>query len=355
MGDIYRKDMKKKYISKLSELTEILPPFCSTFFNGRSDLEARTKAGYAYDLKVFFSFLLEKNPALKGKEIKDISLSDLEQMEVEDFDEYYQYLSSYTEADGIERTNTTTGTKRKMFAVRSLYSFLLSRNMINKNPVMNKKMEKDKFKKIIFMEDSEVEELINYIANGSGLTGRRQKRQENNRVRDLAIITLLLGTGIRISECVGIDLKDIDFERKEIHNIIRKGGNEDEIFFSDEVKEYLMEYLKERNKITPAIENEPAFFLSNRRTRMGVRSIEVMLKNYKEACSFSGKKITPHKLRSTLGTRVYRETGDIGLVAEILGHKDINTTKKHYADVNIERKRKAAETPLYNQQEKRNI
>ena len=74
---------------------------------------------------------------------------------------------------------------------------------------------------------------------------------------------------------------------------------------------------------------------------MGVPAVENMVKKYARQVT-PGKKITPHKLRSTYGTALYRETGDIYLVAEVLGHKDVNTTKKHYAQMNNENKRRAA-------------
>lgn len=74
---------------------------------------------------------------------------------------------------------------------------------------------------------------------------------------------------------------------------------------------------------------------------MGVQAVENLVKKYAQHIT-STKKITPHKLRSTYGTALYRETGDIYLVADVLGHKDVNTTRKHYASVGDEQRRKAA-------------
>lgn len=346
MGKQYEAMMRVNYIEKLKILQSELPPFVTTYFNGRSDLGERTKLSYAYDFKLFFHFLKDRNPSLKSKRIAGISLNDLSSLNAEDFDEYIQFLKCYTDKDGVVKANTENGIKRKMFAIRSLFSFLFERDMLKKNPTTLQKMNRPKNKKIIYMEDTEVHELLEYVKSGNGLSGRRQKRQEKNRCRDLAILTLLLGTGLRVSECVGIDVDDIDFDRKEIHGIIRKGGDEDCVFFGEEVKKHLSEYGREREKMKTVNEKETAFFLSNRRTRMCARSIEIMLVNYKNGCSFCGKKITPHKLRSTCGTKVYRETGDIALVADILGHKDINTTKRHYASGDIEKKRRSAEISI---------
>ena len=88
--------------------------------------------------------------------------------------------------------------------------------------------------------------------------------------------------------------------------------------------------------------HEEALFLSMQNRRMAVRSVEKLVKKYATPVTGGMKKITPHKLRSTYGTSLYQETGDIYLVADVLGHKDVNTTKKHYAAMKDENKRKAA-------------
>ena len=90
----------------------------------------------------------------------------------------------------------------------------------------------------------------------------------------------------------------------------------------------------------PVEGHENALFLSNRMQRISVRNVEVLVKKYASS-AVTTKKITPHKLRSTYGTKLYKETGDIYLVADILGHKDVNTTKKHYAALEEERRRSA--------------
>ena len=155
----------------------------------------------------------------------------------------------------------------------------------------------------------------------------------------MALLTLLLGTGIRVSECVGLDLKDLDFESNGIR-IKRKGGYESIVYFGDEVETALLDYLEQRHHI-PMQGHENALFLSLQNRRMAVRSVENLVKKYASRVT-TLKKITPHKLRSTYGTSLYRETGDIYLVADVLGHKDVNTTRKHYAALEDERRRSAA-------------
>lgn len=153
-------------------------------------------------------------------------------------------------------------------------------------------------------------------------------------------MTLLLGTGIRVSECVGLDINDVDFENNGI-KILRKGGNEVIIYFGDEVREALQDYLEERKNVIAIDGHNNALFLSMQKKRMSVKSVENLVKKYSRLVT-KLKKITPHKLRSTYGTTLYQETGDIYLVADVLGHKDVNTTKKHYAAIEDSRRRGAA-------------
>lgn len=161
-----------------------------------------------------------------------------------------------------------------------------------------------------------------------------------NRERDIALLTLLLGTGIRVSECVGLDIQDLDF-RNNCIRVVRKGGNEAMVYFGDEVRKALEGYLPVREGITPIPGHENALFYSVQRRRLTVRALENLVEKYASAVTTT-KHITPHKLRSTYGTALYQETGDIYLVADVLGHKDVNTTRKHYAAMNEENRRKAA-------------
>ena len=114
------------------------------------------------------------------------------------------------------------------------------------------------------------------------------------------------------------------------------------VYFGDEVADALLRYMEmDREHAVTLPGNENALFLSTQHKRMGVQSVENMVKKYARQIA-PNKKITPHKLRSTYGTALYRETGDIYLVADVLGHNDVNTTKKHYAAIDEDRRRKAA-------------
>ena len=174
------------------------------------------------------------------------------------------------------------------------------------------------------------------------MTKSQMKFHDKTKVRDLALLTLLLGTGIRVSECVGLDINDVDFDNLAIR-VRRKGGYEDVVYFGEEVEQALLSYLDQRKHMIPMSGHEEALFLSLQNRRMAVRSVENLVKKYASLVTTT-KKITPHKLRSTYGTTLYQETGDIYLVADVLGHKDVNTTRKHYAAMKDDHKRKAAKT-----------
>ena len=190
------------------------------------------------------------------------------------------------------------------------------------------------------MEPNEVATLLDQVEAGEKLTPKEQVYHEKTKIRDVALLTLLLGTGIRVSECVGIDLKDLDFEVNGIR-ILRKGGKEAIVYFGDEVEDALLDYLDERDHMIPCTGHEEALFLSLQMKRLSVRSVEKLVKKYASRVT-TLKKITPHKLRSTYGTSLYQETGDIYLVADVLGHKDVNTTRKHYSAQDDLRRRSAA-------------
>ncbi|MGN0741132.1 MAG: tyrosine-type recombinase/integrase, partial [Candidatus Fimadaptatus sp.] len=173
------------------------------------------------------------------------------------------------------------------------------------------------------------------------LSDRQKRFHDITRVRDMAMIMLFLGTGIRVSECVGLDLDDLDFSINGML-ITRKGGNEMVLYFSDEVAQALKDYLSLRSGIEPLPGHEQAVFLSLQRRRMSVRAVEQMVKKYARVAVPLKRRISPHKLRSTFGTNLYRETGDIYLVADVLGHSDVNTTRRHYAAQSDDARRAAA-------------
>lgn len=325
---------------KLRELQKQLPRFCGEFFRGiESTTSSRTRIAYAYDLVVFFNYLKAENPEVKNKDLRDLPVSILDRITATDIEEYLDYLKYYVTENGVEHTNKERGIMRKLACLRTLYRYFYKKETIQTNPASIVDMPKIHQKEIVRLDTDEVSILLDEVETGDKLTKSQQNFHAKTKVRDLAILTLLLGTGIRVSECVGIDINDIDFKNSGI-KIRRKGGNETVVYFGEEVEEALLNYIEERKLIVPVGGDENALFLSLQKRRIGVRAVENLVKKYASLVT-NLKKITPHKLRSTYGTSLYRETGDIYLVADVLGHKDVNTTKKHYAAIEDERRKKA--------------
>lgn len=325
---------------KLRDITKTLPDFAREFFLGIKDTTStRTRLAYAYDIRIFFEYIHENMLKYRNIDIVDFPISILDEIKPIDIIEYLDYLSYY-EKENEEITNDERGKQRKLASLRSFYNYYFRAELIEKNPASLVQMPKLHKKEIIRLDPDEVAILLDHIENGDNLTKKQKEFHDKTKIRDLALITLLLGTGIRVSECVGLDIKDVDFKNNGIL-IRRKGGYEAVVYFGEEVEKALLEYLEERNRIIPESGHEGALFLSLQNKRLTVRAVENLVKKYSSAV-ISLKKITPHKLRSTYGTSLYRETGDIYLVADVLGHADVNTTKKHYAALEDDRRRQAA-------------
>nr|WP_295270292.1 tyrosine-type recombinase/integrase [uncultured Blautia sp.] len=337
----YHEQKDIENILRLREVLSTLPPFCRDYFRAiDTTTTTKTRISYAYDIRIFFQFLLDENPAFKDYKMTDFTVDVLDQIKALDLEEYQEYLKVYQAGDKTE-TNGERGLKRKISALRSFYAYYYRREMIETNPTVLIDVPKIHDKSIIRLDTDEVALLLDYIEHcGDQLTGQKRVYYEKNKERDLAIVTLLLGTGIRVSECVGLDIEDVDFKNNGI-KVTRKGGNEMVVYFGPEVEKALKRYLEVRENIIPLEGHEHALFYSAQRRRIGVQAIENLVKKYAQQITTT-KKITPHKLRSTYGTALYQETGDIYLVADVLGHKDVNTTKKHYAAIDDARRRQAA-------------
>lgn len=325
---------------KLRGLLKTLPHFCKDFFIGiEPTTSSRTRIAYAYDLRVFFEYMAENNPTCQKMNMTEFPIDLLDQIKAQDIEEYLNWLKYYIK-DDVEHTNTERGISRKLACLKSFYHFFFRTERISTNPAELVKMPKLHEKNIIRLDVDEVASLLDKVESGDNLTKRQKSYHAVTKKRDLALLTLLLGTGIRVSECVGLDLSDIDFKNNGL-KVHRKGGYESIVYFGDEVANALLDYVHEREQIIPVDGNANALFLSIQKKRLSVRSVENLVKKYAKLVT-TLKNITPHKLRSTYGTTLYQESGDIYLVADVLGHKDVNTTRKHYAAQADERRRQAA-------------
>ena len=347
-NDNYYKMRNERCMERLREILETLPDFAQEFFVGvQMRTSALTRLNYAYDLKVFFRYLTEKK--FKGLDAKDIVLADLDKLKAYDIELYLDYLSHYT-IDGKSYSCEEKAKERKLSSLRSFFKYYFKKDKLSSNVFAKVDLPKLHDKPIIRLDSDEVEALLEEAESGANLTKRQKGYQTRYSKRDTAILTLFLGTGIRVSELVGLNRADFRFDNNSF-TVTRKGGNKSILYFSDEVKDSLIAYLEwldgeiENPKSTFGKKvrdaNTDAMFLSDRGTRYCVRSIENLVKKYSQIVT-PLKHITPHKLRSTYGTALYHETQDIYVVADVLGHSDVNTTKKHYAQMSEEIRQKAA-------------
>lgn len=339
-ANTYYEEVSRQMIKEQRKILEQLPRFVTEFFRGIDATTApRTRVGYARDIKLFLYFLATTHPDYKGKELKNIPLSLLDELQPADIEEYMEFLKLYTDEDGNEISNSEYGIKRKMSALRVMYQYFYSHERIHNNPASIVNMPKLHKREIVRFDENEMYDFLDKVEMGTNLTKRQLAIHEKTKKRDLAMMTLLLGTGMRVSECVGLNIDDVDINSASLR-IIRKGGNVDIVYFGYEVEDKLLEYMDERDEIVALEGHEKALFLSSQKKRISVRAVEKMVEKYSRITDTT-KHITPHKLRSTYGTQLYRETGDIYLVADVLGHKDVNTTTKHYATVSQDKKQNA--------------
>ena len=299
-----------KNLETIERLLNELPSFCFDYFISiESQTSTLTRLNYAHDLKIFFYYLQEKK-FRKNKVVSGFTLEDLE---------------------------SVTAKARKLSSVRAMFKFLFNKNMIGVDNAAKVKTPKLHEKPIIRLDGEEVFNIIDVAESGDGLTPHQRAYHEKTKVRDSAILMLFLGTGIRISELVGLNNDDLNFKDNSFV-VTRKGGNKTILYFDDDVAAALQRYLDYKEKNYEDLKEPTALFISNNKGRITVRAVENLVQKYAKIVS-PLKKISPHKLRSTYGTQLYRATGDIYIVADVLGHKDVNTTRKHYAAVSDDNRR----------------
>lgn len=345
MSNYYNQREKTNSIKLKNVLVE-LPLFCFDFFTGiEQNTSILTRLNYAYDLRIFFEYMINELPKFSGLRIKQLSSSSLELVTAQDIERYLSYISFY-ERENKDLANHESGKSRKLASLRSFYKYYFNKGEIVANTAAKVSMPKKHDKEIIRLEVDEVVKIIDEAEKGEHLTAREKSYNKITAKRDVAILTLFLGTGIRISELVGLNVNDIDFSINGF-TVTRKGGNRVILYFSDEVADALAKYMEERENLLNAEKakkndfDETALFLSLQNKRLSVRAVQNLVKKYSFIAS-PLKKISPHKLRSTYGTNLYRETQDIYVVADVLGHRDVNTTKKHYAAISDDIRRNAA-------------
>lgn len=213
----------------------------------------------------------------------------------------------------------------KLSAILSFYKFLIKNKLVSECPIdKDMRLERNNDKDVIYLTEDEVRKVkVRTVTNTKHST------------RNLCIITLGCATGLRVSAIRNIDIEDINFEDKSIR-VIEKGNKERLIYIEDNTIKIIKDWMKEREEKFGT--NSGPLFLSQKRTRLSVRTIEEMIHNVSIEVD---KHITPHKMRSTCAMKLYGLTGDIYLTAQQLGHKNISTTMI-YAKAKDDKRREAA-------------
>lgn len=346
----YREQIDAKRILQIRAITRELPQACSDFLRSIAVTTGTfTRLAYAIDLRTFFHFLQTERVAFSDKHLTIWSDEDLSRVSQSDLTAYIEYLTYYFKSDDEsgdqpvkELVNHDLAIKRKLCSIRSFYDFLFKNHRIPSNVTLLVPLPKIHEKPILRLNRDEMIKMLNQAETGEGMTEGQKRYQKLTAKRDYAMLSLFLGTGIRVSECVGINLSDINMEENAFL-VTRKGGNQVVLYFPAEVATALGEYIEERTKIDTLPGHEDALFLSLQKRRITQRAVQNLVKKYAMTAAPLKPKISPHKLRSTFATNLYNATGDIYLVADVLGHSSVDTTRKHYADMTDARRRMAAE------------
>ncbi|MEG0741405.1 MAG: tyrosine-type recombinase/integrase [Clostridia bacterium] len=344
----YQEQLNAERTEKVRRMLRDLPRACMDFMNHITmTTSPLTRMAYVIDLHTFCAYATSEIPAFAAKEPRDWCDADFALFAARDLNGYADYLTLYIKRDNEEGENRVLrnhecGVMRKLASLRSFFDYLFKMERIPGNVAALVSLPKLHDKPILHLITEEVDRLLAAANDGAQLTNVQQRYHRLTHSRDYAILMLFLGTGIRVSECVGIDIGDLDFHLNGVL-ITRKGGNQVILYYPEEVAQALKDYLIQREQVETDQENQNALFLSLQKKRMTQRAVQMMVKKYSAIAVPLKKRMSPHKLRSTYATRLYHETEDIYLVADALGHSDVNTTRKHYAAMSDERRREAAQ------------
>ncbi len=338
----YHNQINRKRIQRLRHISEELPTCCADYFRAMEPTTSvLTRLNYAYDLRLFTEYLAAHHSQRFGDtEIKNWPDLYFAKVTTIDIEQFLEYLNFYTDRNGYSHSNGNAGKSRKISSLKSFFKYLYRSDCLPQNVLDKIAMPKVHEKEIIRLEPDEVANLLDAVESGHDLTKTQARYHKITHKRDIALLTLLLGTGIRISELVGLDLQHFDFSANSFL-VTRKGGARVILYFGPEVEKAVKDYMQERIRIHTENGHENALFLSLQKRRMTQRTIQNLVKKYASIVT-PLKRISPHKFRSTFGTMLNRETGDIYLVADVLGNKDVNTTRRHYAAIDDQRRRDAA-------------
>lgn len=348
---------REKLLEKIDELKTTMPWYVLDYYQSKLSVPYSFTTLYEYlkEYRRFFEWILESGIS-NVNQIADIDLSTLEYLSKKDMESFVLYLrerpslNTYSTNQGVSQTTIN----RTLSALSSLFKYLTEevedengdpyfyRNVMKKISTKKKKetlaARAENIKGKLFLGD-ETMAFIEYIDKEyqNKLSHRALSSFQKNKERDLAIIALLLASGVRLSEAVNLDLKDLHLNMMVIE-VTRKGGKRDSVNIAAFAKPYLEEYLKIRVPRYKAEKQDQALFLTEYRgvpNRIDASSIEKLVAKYSQDFKV---RVTPHKLRHTLATRLYSATKSQVLVSHQLGHASTQVTDLYTHIVNDEQK-----------------
>ncbi|HEL0027397.1 tyrosine recombinase XerS [Streptococcus equi] len=344
-------------LTKIEEYKNIMPWYVLDYYQSKLSVPYSFTTLYEYlkEYKRFFEWLIDSDLS-KAARIADVDLTTLEHLSKKDMEAFILYLrerpslNTYSTKKGVSQTTIN----RTLSALSSLYKYLTEevenehgepyfyRNVMKKVATKKKRetlaARAENIKQKLFLGD-ETMAFLDYVDKEYEykLSNRAKASFRKNKERDLAIIALLLASGIRLSEAVNLDLKDVNLNMMLVE-VTRKGGKRDSVNVAAFAKPHLEAYLSVRKDRYQAEKQDVAFFLTAYRglpNRIDASSIEKMVGKYSESFKI---RVTPHKLRHTLATRLYDTTKSQVLVSHQLGHASTQVTDLYTHIVNDEQK-----------------
>ena len=311
-----------------------VPYYVKDFLNYQTVIQGKSKntvLEYHYDLRTFLKFLRislypndVKDLTFEEISVENLSLDDIKKVSLSILYEYLSFLNSV-------RGNDTSARARKISSLRAFFKYMTDKaDLLSENPTL--KLETPKLRKALpsYLTLEESKKLLNSVKDGEF------------KERDLCIITLFLNCGMRLSELIGINLKDI---KEDTIRILGKGNKERTVYLNKSCQAAINNYLRVRPR--DGVIDSDALFLSKRKRRISDSMVQTLIKKYIEAAGLDPAKYSPHKLRHTAATLMYTYADvDILVLQEILGHENLNTTKIYTHVDNKEAKKAAKNHPL---------
>ncbi len=329
------------YLGRTNKMLDEMPDYMRDYIYRYGNAgKTATMFEYCRDLYMFLEFMVNDHPYFADRSMKDITITDFTKIKPEDIDNFIGLLRNtkdkrYNDPAKISKKTPVSeaSLKRKSASLSAFYTHLINNGKASINPVKNSKKITVPKKTLVYLTNEEQNTLLKAVRYGTGLGDNALKYHNKYAERDSALFLLLLDTGLRVSEMLGTNIVDYDLEKCSV-NVIRKGGDEQPVYFSDECAGYLGEYFdSQRTKFYFTSDVQLPAFTTASGERLGVRAVEKLVAKYVQA-SLPKKAgtISPHKLRSSFAMSFYAANNyDILLLKKKLNHKSVNTTNI-YAD-----------------------